>query len=109
MLLIDLAAFFVAIAAIVAYVFYLVIFKEKDEGRFGVAPDIKPGRYQHYKGDLYDVYFVGKHTEKNAYYVCYTSVKDSKAYIRPVEMWLQYAEYKGKLVPRYKPYFEGID
>lgn len=68
-------------------------------------PELKKGRYQHYKGVIYEVLGVGCHTETNEYYVVYRSieVKDGspEIWLRPYDMFVESVEVEGQLRPRF--------
>ena len=65
------------------------------------------GTYRHYKGDLYEVIGVGRHTETNeelVFYRCkyYTKEFGNNAlWARPLAMFLETVEIEGKQVPRF--------
>lgn len=66
------------------------------------------GTYRHYKGDLYEVIGVGRHTETNeelVFYRCkyYTKEFGNQAlWARPLAMFLETIEVDGKQVPRFQ-------
>lgn len=68
-------------------------------------PELKKGRYQHYKGAIYEVLGVGCHTETNEYYVVYRSIEmkdDSpEIWLRPYDMFVESVETEGQLKPRF--------
>lgn len=48
----------------------------------------KPGGiYRHYKGGLYEVLFLSKHTETNEILVNYKSLHFGSFYSRPLDSW----------------------
>ncbi len=48
----------------------------------------KPGGiYRHYKGGLYEVLFLSKHTETDEILVTYKSIHFGSYYSRPLESW----------------------
>jgi hypothetical protein len=67
---------------------------------------IKPGIYKHYKGKLYEVLGVGRHSETLEEFVIYKALyktefgKDS-LWMRPLEMFVQKVVVNGKKVPRF--------
>lgn len=66
---------------------------------------IKLGRYQHYKGNFYQVIGVAKHSETLEEFVVYKALNDkkvSKLWIRPSKMFTEKIELKGKTLPRFK-------
>ncbi len=70
--------------------------------------ELKPGRYQHYKGNFYQVIDVGRHSETLEELVVYRSLYDSKEFgdcalwVRPKKMFLETVEVGGKRVPRFR-------
>lgn len=48
--------------------------------------------YQHYKGGLYKVLFLSKHTETDEILVNYQSIHFGSYYSRPLEIWNQKTE-----------------
>jgi len=70
--------------------------------------EIKLGKYQHYKGNFYEVLGVAKHTETMEDFVVYRSLYDSPEFakgtlwIRPKEMFLGEGEVNGQKVLRFK-------
>lgn len=67
--------------------------------------EIKPGIYEHYKGERYRVLGVAKHSETLEDLVIYEALYDnkmSKLWARPAEMFLEEVEVAGQKVPRFK-------
>jgi len=67
--------------------------------------EIKPGIYEHYKGENYRVIGVAKHSEMLEDYVVYEALYDnklSKLWIRPLWMFLEDVETADGKVPRFK-------
>jgi hypothetical protein len=72
---------------------------------------LKPGKYQHYKGNYYRVIGVGKHSETSEEFVVYESLYDhpqSHIWIRPKEMFLEDVLIEGKSIPRFRYIDEAI-
>ena len=69
--------------------------------------EVKIGRYKHYKGKLYEVIGVGRHSETLEEYVIYKALYDSEEFgnnsiwIRPKSMFLEKVEVDGKVIPRF--------
>ncbi len=69
---------------------------------------IRPGKYQHYKGNMYEVIGVARHSETLKEVVVYRALyqdgePDKKAlWVRPKEMFLEEVDMDGKKVPRFK-------
>jgi hypothetical protein len=69
---------------------------------------ITPGRYKHYKGNLYDVYEVATHSEDESKLVVYRPCYGEKAlWVRPLAMFVETVERDGKVLPRFA-YFGDI-
>ncbi|MGO3518865.1 MAG: DUF1653 domain-containing protein [Acetobacter cibinongensis] len=47
----------------------------------------KPGLYRHYKGGLYTVLCVGRHSETEEWLVTYRSEALGSYWVRPLAMW----------------------
>ena len=72
-----------------------------------MAP-IRPGRYQHFKGNLYEVLGVGRNPETKEEVVIYRALYESKEFgknafwVRPKKDFQEVVEHQGKLIPRFK-------
>lgn len=67
-----------------------------------------PGRYKHYKGNLYDVYEVATHSEDESKLVVYRPCYGEKAlWVRPLDMFCESVEKDGETLPRFT-YVEEI-
>ena len=67
--------------------------------------EVKPGIYQHYKGNKYRVIGVAKHSESLEDMVVYEPLYDNKMaklWVRPLEMFLGEVECNGENIPRFK-------
>lgn len=66
------------------------------------------GVYRHYKGDLYEVIGIGRHTETNEELVFYKAKYYSPEFgngalwARPLSMFIEIIEFEGKTVPRFQ-------
>lgn len=74
---------------------------------FDRMPMIEPGRYRHYKGKLYQVLGVGRHTESDDYFVVYTPLYEHAGqpdiWLRPYDMFIETVEQAdGSRIPRFK-------
>lgn len=61
-------------------------------------------KYKHYKGGLYYVTSVGKHSEtleEMVVYVCLYDNPESQVWVRPLQMFGETVEYQGKTVTRF--------
>lgn len=63
---------------------------------------MKTGKYQHYKGNYYNVLGVAKHSETEEEYVVYQALYGEEGlWIRPKEMFFENVSVDGKEVPRF--------
>jgi len=61
------------------------------------------GKYQHYKGGLYEVIGVARHSETKEELVVYRALTgDFGLWVRPLTMFLENVEVDGKLILRFK-------
>ena len=61
---------------------------------------ITPGTYRHYKGGLYEVRMIGKHTETGELLVIYEDSRGN-TWVRPKEMFEETIEFNGEQVSRF--------
>jgi len=59
------------------------------------------GKYQHYKGDFYEVLHEATHSETEELLVIYRS-EEGRVFARPKEMFYEDVEVEGKILPRFK-------
>jgi hypothetical protein len=70
--------------------------------------EVKLGKYQHWKGKMYEVIGVARHSETLEELVVYRALYDSKEFgknslwVRPKKMFLENIVVNGKEVPRFK-------
>lgn len=65
--------------------------------------EIKIGKYKHYKGNLYNVLGVAKHSETLEHLVVYQKLCDDfSLWVRPKAMFLENVLLDGKEVPRFE-------
>ena len=63
---------------------------------------ITPGRYKHYKGNMYDVYEIATHSEDESKLVVYRPCYGERAlWVRPLDMFAETVERDGKEVLRF--------
>lgn len=68
---------------------------------------LAPGTYRHYKGKLYEVLGIARHSETLEELVVYRALYDSPEFgknalwVRPKEMFLETVTVDGKIVPRF--------
>lgn len=66
-------------------------------------PLIRAGTYRHYKGGIYKVIAIAKHTETGEEMVVYRSLDDERQlWVRPLEMFRERIKVDGKPVPRFE-------
>ncbi len=66
-------------------------------------PNIKPGKYRHFKGGEYEVIGVGKHSETLEEYVVYRALYgEGGLWVRPASMWNETVERDGKSFRRFE-------
>lgn len=65
---------------------------------------IGPGIYQHFKGQRYEVFGVGRHSETEEEYVFYRKLYDDYSYwVRPLVMFTEVVDRDGYHGPRFFP------
>ena len=70
--------------------------------------EVKLGKYQHFKGNFYEVIGMARHSETLEEYVIYKALYKHEKYgensvwIRPVKMFLENVTRDGKTMPRFK-------
>ena len=66
-------------------------------------PLIRAGIYKHFKGGLYKVIGIAKHSETNENMVVYRAKNDEhQLWVRPLEMFNENVKVDNKLVPRFE-------
>lgn len=70
--------------------------------------DLKLGKYQHYKGNFYELIGVARHSETLEEMVVYRALYESKDFgknalwVRPKAMFMENVVIDGKEMPRFK-------
>ena len=65
-------------------------------------PEVKLGRYRHYKGGEYEVVGVARHSETLEPLVVYRPLySQSGLWVRPCAMFFEHVELGGRLQPRF--------
>ena len=65
--------------------------------------NIQPGRYRHYKGNEYEVLFIGRHSETTEPMVVYRAMYgEGEIWCRPANMWNEIVEVDGKHIQRFE-------
>ena len=66
--------------------------------------ELKPGLYRHFKGNLYRLLYVAKHSETLEPMVVYQALYgDQGIWVRPATMWNEHVERDGYSGPRFAP------
>ncbi len=63
--------------------------------------NIKIGIYRHFKGGVYEVLHIAKHSETLEDMVVYRNVSSGDCWVRPASMWNEEVEFEGSIVPRF--------
>lgn len=64
---------------------------------------ITPGKYQHFKGNFYQVLHIAKHSETEEEHVVYQPLYGNRdIWIRPLTMFDEKIERDGKILMRFK-------
>ena len=65
-------------------------------------PDLKPGRYRHFKGGEYELLGVARHSETLEPMVVYRALYgEGGLWVRPAAMWNEHVEREGYSGPRF--------
>jgi len=65
--------------------------------------NLELGKYKHYKGNMYDVIGVAKHSETLEEVVVYRALYGkNELWVRPLKMFLEEVNVNGKKVPRFE-------
>ena len=65
--------------------------------------ELKRGKYQHYKGNFYEVLYTAQHSETEEWMVGYKALYgDMGIWVRPLEMFVETVRVDHKDVPRFK-------
>ena len=69
---------------------------------------VRPGIYRHYKGGLYRVLFLARHSETEEAMVVYQALYGERGYwVRPLSLFLERVLVEGREVPRFEPLEEA--
>ena len=65
--------------------------------------EIKPGKYRHFKGNLYEVIGIASHSETMEPMVVYRALYGEQGlWVRPAAMWNETVEKEGYIGPRFQ-------
>ena len=71
--------------------------------------ELKPGLYRHFKGNLYRLLFVAKHSETLEPMVVYQALYgEGGVWVRPASMWSEQVERDEYRGPRFSPVEELV-
>jgi hypothetical protein len=77
--------------------------QEVREEALTAADGVRPGRYRHYKGNLYEVIGVARHSETEEPMVVYRCLYgDRSLWVRPLAMFSERVVVEGREVPRFE-------
>ena len=66
--------------------------------------ELRPGLYRHFKGNLYRLLYVAKHSETLEEMVVYQALYGEQGiWVRPASMWNEHLERDGYSGPRFYP------
>ena len=66
--------------------------------------ELRPGLYRHFKGNLYRLLYVAKHSETLEEMVVYQALYGEQGiWVRPASMWNEHVERDGYSGPRFYP------
>ena len=66
--------------------------------------ELRPGLYRHFKGNLYRLLYVAKHSETLEEMVVYQALYGEQGiWVRPASMWNEHIERDGYSGPRFSP------
>lgn len=75
------------------------------EQRKDQAPAVAPGLYRHYKGQIYQVFQVARHSETREWLVVYQALYgDFGWWVRPASMFAESITVDGRQQPRFAAY-----
>ena len=78
------------------------VYSEKREVMHLTLPDLKPGRYRHFKGGEYELLGVARHSETLEPMVVYRALYgEGGLWVRPADMWCEHVEREGCSGPRF--------
>ena len=73
-----------------------------DGQNWRIALTLKPGLYRHYKGPLYRVFEVARHSETEEQLVVYRALYgEGGLWVRPLQMFVEQVEQAGQQKPRF--------
>jgi len=71
--------------------------------------ELEKGVYQHYKGNMYEVYMTARHSETEEWMVVYKALYGEQGmWVRPYEMFVEEVEVEGVFVPRFQKVEDAV-
>jgi len=70
---------------------------------------ITPGIYRHFKGDLYQVLGLTRHSETKEQFVVYQQLGRDETWIRPYEMFIENISLGGACEPRFTKVADSVE
>ncbi len=65
--------------------------------------ELKPGKYRHFKGNLYELLYVAQHSETREPMVVYRALYGERGiWVRPAAMWSEQIRRDGYCGPRFE-------
>jgi hypothetical protein len=74
-----------------------------------IPKPITPGIYRHFKGGLYQVLGLTRHSETKEQFVVYQQVGRDETWIRPYQMFIETISLDGACEPRFTKIAESIE
>lgn len=66
-------------------------------------PELRPGKYRHFKGNEYELLYVARHSETLEPMVVYRALYGERGvWVRPASMWTETVERDGKTCVRFE-------
>ena len=74
-----------------------------------MAMELETGRYEHYKGNMYEVYMTAQHSETEEWMVVYKALYGEQGmWVRPYDMFTETVEVDGVKVERFKKVDDAV-
>jgi len=74
-----------------------------------MAMELEKGLYQHYKGNMYEVYTTAQHSETEEWMVVYKALYGEEGmWVRPYEMFVELVEVDGQMIERFKKLDDAV-
>ena len=71
--------------------------------------ELETGLYQHYKGNLYEVYMTAQHSETEEWMVVYKALYGEEGmWVRPYAMFVEKVDVDGQLTERFKKVDDAV-